>query len=342
MTTNCETFALGDFDLQSGERLSNAQLGYKTYGKLNADKNNVVVLPTFYTGDHLRNEGFFGAGRAIDPARHFIVSINMFGNGISSSPSNTAGKQHGSKFPSVTLFDNVRAQHQLLTTKLGVKRIALVAGWSMAGCQSFQWAAQYPDMVDTILPFCASAKTAEHNWVFLEGVKAALTADGVFDNGKYKTPPEKGLKAFGRVYAGWAFSQTFYREKLYTQLGFDSAEALLQDWEQDHLSRDANDLLCKLASWQSADISKQSAYNGKFVQALASIKARTIVIACDNDLYFRVEDNAIEMQHIANGELRVYESPWGHCVATPGNDPEFQRYLDAAIAELIGLNSTTV
>lgn len=335
MATDCLIFELGDFHLQSGETLANAKLAYQTYGSLNAEKNNVVVLPTFYTGSHLRNEGFFGVGRAIDPEKHFVVSVNMFGNGISSSPSNTTGDQKGADFPSVTLFDNVRAQHQLLTTKLDVNQIALVAGWSMAGCQSFQWAAQYPDMVDSILPFCASSKTAEHNWVFLEGVKAALAADSVYDNGNYQTPPEKGLKAFGRIYAGWAFSQTFYREKLYKTMGFDSAEALLQDWEQDHLNWDANDLLCKLATWQAGDISQQSEYNGDFAKALASIKARCIIIACDNDLYFRPEDNQIEAQQIANAELRVYESPWGHCVASPGNDPEFQQYLDNAISELI-------
>ncbi len=335
MTNDCYVFDLGDFGLQSGTTLSNAKLAYKTYGKLNAKKNNVVVLPTFYTGNHMRNEGFFGDGRAIDPARHFIVSVNMFGNGISSSPSNTPAPQSGAAFPSITLFDNIKAQHQLLTTELGVDQIALVTGWSMAGCQSFQWAAQYPDMVDAILPFCASAKTAEHNWVFLEGVKAALQADALYDNGNYQSPPVKGLKAFGRIYAGWAFSQTFYRNKMYRLKGFDTAEALLHDWEQDHLDWDANDLLCKLSTWQHGDISRQPLYDGDFTIALAAIKARTIVIACDNDLYFRPEDNAIEVEHIKNSVLRIFKSPWGHCVASPGNSPEFQSYLDNTIRELI-------
>ena len=314
---------------------SDAKLAYQTYGKLNAAKDNVVVLPTFYTGSHKRNEGFFGEGRAIDPAHHFIVSVNMFGNGISTSPSNTTPPQHGSAFPAITIYDNIKAQHQLLTSVLGVNRIALVTGWSMAGCQSFQWAAQYPEMVDAILPFCASAKTAEHNWVFLEGVKAALQADSAYDNGNYKTPPVNGLKAFARVYAGWAFSQTFFREKLYKEKGFDTAEDLLRDWEQDHITWDANDLLCKLSTWQHADISQQAPYDGDFKKALSAITARTIVITCDNDLYFRPEDNTFEVKYIKNSELRVYESPWGHCVASPGNEPQFQRYLDQAVRDLM-------
>ena len=334
MGDNSELLELGDFELQSGAVLSNAKLAYKTYGQLNASHDNMVLLPTFYTGTHNRNEGFFGEGRAIDPARHFIVSVNLFGNGLSSAPSNTPAPQNAAAFPAITLFDNIRAQYQLIN-KLGVEQIALVAGWSMAGCQAYQWAAQYPDAVRAILPFCASAKTAEHNWVFLEGVKAALKADAAYKEGNYESPPVKGLKAFGRIYAGWAFSQTFYREKMYKLKGFDSAEALLQDWEQDHLDWDANDLLCKLSSWQHGDISQQPPYQGDFAKALAAIKAKTIVIACDNDLYFRPEDNAIEVAHIKNGELRVYQSAWGHCVASPGNDPEFEKYLDSAIEELL-------
>jgi homoserine O-acetyltransferase len=329
------TFDLGNFELQSGMVLPEAQIAYKTYGQLNTKKDNVVVLPTFYTGSHMRNEGFFGADRAIDPIRHFIVSVNLFGNGISSSPSNTPAPFNAASFPDINLYDNVRAQYRLLTEKLGVEKVALVTGWSMAGCQSFQWAAQYPDFVRAILPFCASAKTSEHNIVFLEGVKAALQADAVYADGNYTSPPVKGLKAFGRVYAGWAFSQTFYREQMYRLKGFDSAEALLQDWEQDHLDWDANNLLCKLKTWQQADISTNDLYQDDFKAALNAIKAETIVIACDNDLYFRAEDNRLEIEHIIGGELRVYESPWGHCVASPGNDPGFESYLDQAINELL-------
>ena len=344
MSLDYDIFELGDFRLQSGESLPNAKLAYKIYGELNAKKDNVVVLPTFYTGSHMRNEGFFGAGRAIDPERHFIVSVNMFGNGISSSPSNTLKSTLKKDtppllgsfgFPNITLFDNIKAQHQLLTEELGVEEIALVTGWSMAGCQAYQWAAQYPNMVKAILPFMASAKTSEHNIVFLEGVKAALQADAVYADGNYTEPPIKGLKAFGRIYAGWAFSQTFYREQMYKLKGFDSAEALLQDWEQDHLDWDANDLICKIWTWQNSDISQQDSYKGDFKAALEAIQAKTIVIVCDNDLYFRPEDNELEIKHIKNGELRVFNSPWGHCVASPGNEPKFEKFLDASIAELL-------
>ena len=331
-----DVFSLGDVSLQSGQVLTDAKLAYKTYGKLNGSRDNVIVLPTFYTGTHVRNEGFFGTGRSINPEKHFIVSINLFGNGLSSSPSNTAGSIGGGNFPKISLYDNITCQYQLLTEHFQIEEILLVTGWSMAGCQSFQWAAQYPSFVRNIVPFCASAKTSPHNYVFLEGVKSALLADSNFKNGFYKTPPASGLKAFARVYAGWAFSQTWYRDALYKEQGFESIESLLLDWENDHLNWDANDLLLKLGTWQAGDISDNKLYNKDFAAALGGINANTIVIACDNDLYFQPRDNELEMAHIKNGELRVFRSPWGHCVASPGNKTGFQSYFDSVVAELIG------
>lgn len=336
MTSDHRNFELGDVTLQSGAVLPSARLAYKTYGTLNAARDNVVVLPTFYTGSHTRNEGFFGPGRAIDPARHFIVSANLFGNGLSSSPSNTPPPHDGPRFPNVTIWDNVAFQHRLLTEELGVERVALVAGWSMAALQSYQWAAQFPDMVSAILPFCGSAKASPHNIVFLEGVKAALCADGDWNGGDYDAPPERGLRAFGRVYAGWAYSQAFYREKLHRKQGFETFEDLLRDWEEDHVANwDANNLIAKIWTWQNADLSDNPLYGGDVVKALGAITARCITIPCTTDLYFPPEDNEIEVSHMRNAECRPFVSPWGHCVANPGNVPEFQVALDQAIVELL-------
>ena len=336
-----EKYELGTVSLLSGEKLDSAFLIYKTYGKLNKNKDNVVVLPTFYTGSHQRNEGFFGIGRAINPEKHFVVSINMFGNGFSSSPSNTPAPQDGPRFPHISLWDNIACQYKLLTENLGIDRIALVTGWSMAGCQAYQWASQYPDFVDAILPFCASAKTSTHNYVFLEGVRAALCADQNWNNGDYDSPPVDGLKAFARVYAGWAFSQTFYRDSLFQEIGYETIEDLLIDWENEHVENwDANNLLAKLATWQASDISVGPLYNGNFKMALKAIRAKTILMPCTQDLYFPPEDNAVEASYIMNAELRPFDSPFGHCAANPGNDSGFEASLERAIGDLLETKKT--
>ena len=330
-----KTFHLGDLPLSGGDTLREAQLAYQTYGELSPKGDNVVVMPTFYTGSHQRNEGYFGPGRALDPARHFIVSINLFGGGLSSSPSNST-RQNGAAFPAISLQDNIRAQHVLITEELGVETIALVLGWSMAGCQAYHWAVQYPEMVRAILPFCASARTSPHNFVFLEGVKAALCADPVWNKGHYETQPVEGLRAFGRVYAGWAFSQAFYRKGRYKDIGYASIAKLLDDWAEDHATNwDANDLLCKLATWQSGDVSAGPDFNGDLKEALGSIRARTILMPCNQDLYFPPEDNAIEARLISGADLRPVTSNFGHCAANPGYDAYFHKMLDESIADLL-------
>ena len=335
-----EVFELGDVALQSGAVLPDARLAYRTYGTLRAGGGNAIVMPTFYTGTHRRNEGYLDRVPSLDPSRWFIVSINMFGNGLSSSPSNTPPPFDGPRFPVVTLHDNVACQHRLLTEGLGVKRIALVLGWSMAGCQAYHWGAQYPDMVEALLPFCASARTSPHNKVFLEGVKAALTADRAFHGGDYDAPPQAGLRAFGRVYAGWAFSQAFYRDRLHRELGFETWEELLLDWERDHLQWDANDLLAKLRTWQLGDIGAGTRYRGDFERALAAIRARAILVPCTTDLYFPPEDNALEAAHMPNAVLRPYASPWGHCAASPSRPGgDFMQFLDGCVSELLGTQS---
>ena len=101
---------------------------------------------------------------------------------------------------------------------------------------------------------------------------------------------------------------------------------------------DANNLLSKLRTWQNADISANPVYAGDIQQALGAIQAKTILIACSSDLYFPPEDNEIEVNQMQNAELRIYDSPWGHCVASPGNDPKFTSFLDSAISELLEKN----
>lgn len=330
-----EIFDLGDVPLQRGATLRNAKLAYKTYGKLDADKGNVIVYPTWYSGQHYDNEWLIGPGMALDPGKYFIIVPNMLGNGLSSSPSNTPEPYNLSRFPDITLYDNVRLQHRLVTEKFGIERIALVTGWSMGAQQTNQWGCLYPDMVQRIAPFCGSAKTAPHNIVFLEGVKAALTADAAWNGGWYSAPPSKGLRAVGRVYAGWGLSQPFYMQELWRELGFSSLEDFLVGfWEGFFLQKDANNLLAMLWSWQHGDISDNPVFKGDFTKALGAIKARAIVMPAERDLYFPVADNEWEVSHMPNAECRPIPGVWGH-FAGGGSSPVDTRFIDTALKELL-------
>ncbi|MBV8356430.1 MAG: alpha/beta fold hydrolase [Deltaproteobacteria bacterium] len=329
-----EVFELGDLVLQCGITLPQAKLAYKTYGKLSASRDNAVVMPTFYGGRYVETEGMMGAGRALDPARWFIIVPNMFGNGLSPSPSNTPPPFDRAAFPNVTLYDNVVCQHRLVTEHLGIDRIKLVVGFSMGAQQAFQWGALYPEAMQAIAPLCGSARTSPHNYLFLDGVKATLMADAAFAEGWYQTPPVKGLRAFSRVYTGWAFSQDFFREQEYRKIGLASMEDAARFLEGYFRRNDANDLLAMLWTWQHADISANSRYNGDFAAALGAIRARAIVMPCETDLYFRVRDNQLEVELMPNAELRPIPSIWGHAAAL-GVNPSDNEFIDAALRELL-------
>ena len=191
-------FSLGDFKLESGVTLPSAKLAYATFGTLNARRDNAVLIPSWYGSDHHGYDFMIGPGKALDPARDFIVATEMFANGFSSSPSNTPAPFEGPRFPPIAIRDNVEASRRLLTDELRITHLRAIAGFSMGAQQAFQWAVSHPSFAEAIIGYCGTAKTYPHGVVRLEGAIAALTADAAFKDGEYTSPPIKGLTAWSR------------------------------------------------------------------------------------------------------------------------------------------------
>ena len=328
-------FSLGQYELQSGITLPNCVLAYETHGALNAAGDNAILHPMWYSGRH-SDAWLVGSGRALDPEKYFIVVTDLFGNGLSSSPSNTPAPLDRAHFPLVSLYDNVRAQHRLLTEHFGVKHLRLVTGWSMGALQTFQWGCLYPEMVDAIAPTCGSARCAPHNRLMIEGLQAALRADAAFAEGRYSEPPDKGIRAMARNYAAWGTSQAFFREEAYKNHGFASVEDfVVRMWEAFLLEKDANDLLAMLDTWKTGDISNNPVFGGDFEAALGAIQARALIMPGDSDLYFPPEDSMYEVAHMPNAELRAFESIYGHFAASWLHPPDIEVH-EAALRELLG------
>ncbi|MBF5055979.1 homoserine O-acetyltransferase [Alcanivorax sp. 521-1] len=321
---------LGDWPLKSGGVLRDARLTALQAGSLNARRDNLVLIPCYYGGTARGSLPLVGAGSPLAGGDYCVVLFDLFGNGVASSPSNAHPSQRGPRFPFVALEDNVAAQAAALNAWFGPVEIALATGWSMGGMQSYQWAMHHPKRVRRLLPVCATARCWPHNRVFLDGVRAALQADATFNGGDYQQPPEAGLRAFARVYAGWAYSQAFFRRGLYRRLGFDSIEALLRFWEEDHLAQDANDLLAVLAAWEAADPG-----DGDLATALGAIRARALILPSRTDLYFTVDDARHEAGLIPGATLQVLDSDLGHAAGAPGRDPASTAAWFQAMARLL-------
>ncbi len=333
MTIPTETgrFALGDLAIESGETIRDATLSWCTWGTLAPGRDNVVVFPTSYSAHGTDQAWLVAPDKILDPSRWFVITPDMFGNGLSSSPSNTPD------YPTlVTTADNVRAQKRLLAERFGVERVHAAYGFSMGAQQAYHWAALFPDAVDRALVVCGSARTSVHNQVFLLSLLATLeAAPEHLGNGRFSAEPKAALRAFARIYAGWAMSQDWYRAGLHlSSSGAATLDAFLDDhWAPGFTRRAAADLYAQARTWIASDISANPLYGGDLVAALQAIEARVLLLPARTDLYFPVADNADEMAHLRHAELRPIPTIWGHRGGNPLAIPDDLAFLRKAVAD---------
>ena len=334
-----EMFEAGDVVLQCGHVFPGMQLAYRTYGTLNAARDNVVVYPTSFAAQHHDTEWLAAPGGILDIDRWFVVIPDLFGNGLSSSPSNSTDRFPLSDFPRISYHDAVSVQRRMLGEVFGIERVALVYGWSMGGMQAYQWAASFRSMVQRVAVVCGSARCSPYNFVFLEAVKAALMADPAYRDGAFRDRPEAGLRAMGRLYAGWAMSHPYFRDELWRDAGFASLEDYLAgSWDQAFAQRDANDLLAQIGIWQAGDISRTNNFGGDFARAMAAITADVLLMPGTTDRYFQVDDNEAEVSLLTSARsvaLRPIPSSHGHRAGNPHSIAADCAFLRAEIARFL-------
>jgi len=313
-------FVIANFRTEGGVVLPLARIVYGTYGHLNADRSNTVLLPSHYMANYHGYEWLIGSEKALDPGKLFLVATELFGSGGSSSPSNTPEPFHGPRFPQMTIRDNVEAVHRLLIEELKVTHLKAVIGFSMGAQQAFQWAVSHPEFADRIVATSGTAKTYPHGIVRLEGQIAALTADPAFQGGDYTAPPRIGLEAFGMVWAGWLYSQEWWRRELWRTSAAPGTtfDQVLNNFRK-RFSADANDYILQARTWERHDVGTTPGYGGDIESALRSIKVPLLYMPSETDLYFPVGDARIEAPFIPKCKLMPIPSLWGHTAGAASN-----------------------
>lgn len=198
-----------ELPLDCGETLTGVQTAYESWGTLDEDRANAVLILHAFTGDAhaagIDNEGkpgwwanMIGPGKAFDTDKYFVFCANVLGGckgatGPSSINPNT-GKPWGLRFPGITIGDMVRLQ-RLLVDHLGIKKLLAVSGGSMGGMQALQWAVDYPDRVEACIPIATTARHSAQQIAFNETGRQAIVADPDFNNGDFyeSKPPARGL-----------------------------------------------------------------------------------------------------------------------------------------------------
>jgi len=316
-------FELGDLELGCGQRLPSARIVYQQFGELNADRSNLILMPTSYGARPA--DLAWTIGPVLDPNDWCIVIAGQFGNGLSSSPSHGAMGVAEQGWV-VHHRDNVAAQKRLLEERFGVTRLALIYGWSMGAQQAYQWAVSQPQAVERICCVCGTARTSVHNRLFCLSLRQALTADPSWNGQRFEGIPEQGLRTFAFIYASWAASQPHYR---------NVTEPLTlhveQQWLPHYRRHDPMDLLAMLDTWMAHDV----ADGGDLACALGSIGARAAVVAGSHDLYFTVDDMAADAELIPDAELVVISSELGHRAGNPHSSRNEQLVLRRIVDQLL-------
>lgn len=327
------TYTLPRFTFENGVTVPRVKVAYGTYGHLNAARNNAILLPSPYMADHHSYDWLIGPGLALDTTRYFLVATELFGNGKSSSPSNTPEPFHGPRFPVPTIRDNVEAVHRLLTEHLGITHLQAIIGFSMGAEQAFQWAVSYPDFADLIVPIAGTARCWPHGVVMLEGLIQAVALDPAFNRGDYTTPPRRGVEQLALAWVPWLFSQEWWRRALWREMNppaptLDSAVAVLK---AEFMAADANNLILQARTWQRHNVGMTPGKGGSTEAALRSIRIPVLYMPGETDLYFPVSDARYEAGFIKRVTFSPIPSLWGH-VAGVGPTPADKRFISQGIS----------
>tara|TARA_R110000782_G_scaffold49668_7_gene108048 strand:- start:1356 stop:2390 length:1035 start_codon:yes stop_codon:yes gene_type:complete len=327
-----ELMNIGTLELEEGGSISNCQLAVATHGTLSEEKDNAILITTWYSGtSKIMEDVYIGTGRALDPDKYFIIVVNQIGDGLSTSPHNS----DGASFPKVRIGDDVRAQHKLLTEAFGINRLELVVGGSMGAQQTYEWAVRYPDMVKRAAPIAGTAKNTEHDFLYAETLMEAITTDPKYNNGNYANSTEvvAGLRRHAKLWTVMGWSTEFFRQNRHQALGFESMKAFVDDFMTNYFApMDPNNLLCMAWKWQRGDVSRHT--DGDLATALGRITAKTYVMPISHDMFFPPSDCEVEQALIPNSEFKVINSIDGH-LGLFGTDPDCLAQIDTVLKELL-------
>ena len=311
MKVNCNLVKFDEgLDLESGAKLDSFELMVETYGELNKEKSNAILICHAFSGSHhaagtsgdSKEAGWWdnivGPGKAVDTDKYFVVCSNNLGGcdgssgPLSINPNNKA--PYGKDFPSVSVVDRVNSQ-KLLSNYLGIKKWHMVLGGSLGGMQALQWSISFPESLNKAGIFAAAAKSSTQNIAMNEVGREAIRKDENFKNGDYllhDIRPRSGLKTarmLGHItYSSEAimdqkFGRNFQdiKSKIDRDVDYQVENYLQYKGEKFSDVFDANSYILMTKAMDGYDAS--FATNGDLEKVLSRVKAKLLVIGFDSD-----------------------------------------------------------
>jgi homoserine O-acetyltransferase/O-succinyltransferase len=319
---------LGDFALESGETIRDFELSYVVHGTMNATRSNVILGVTAIGSTHHRLDFLIGPGRALDTGRYCVIMADAIGNGLTTSPS-TSRRQPGEAFPRFAIRDMVESQRRLLD-HLEIETLHAAVGASMGGMQILQWAVSHPQRLARAIAMVPMARTAPWSAAVNEASRRALMADPEWATG----PARKGWHAWtavmqalaGRNPAGLALDCVSVS---------DTIAWIEQRWQaHGKMGASAVDWIWQTYAYDAHDVAATPGFSGDLAAALATVEARTLVVAAPDDLYNPTAAAREAASLIPNARYAEIPSLLGHQAAS-GSRPEDAAFLNREIAAFL-------
>ena len=310
---------LGDFRLESGEVIRDCRIGYRTFGKLNTEKSNAILFPTWAGGTTDQLKSSFGSGKLVNTDKYFVIAVDALSNGVSSSPSNS-GLQSRMSFPKFTFRDLVNTQYQLLTRVLHLNHVTAVMGISMGGMQTFQWMVSYPDFMNKAIPIVGSPQLAPYDLLLWQTQVDAIMNDAAWNGGNYsKNPARTAEFEFGSLLLTTPdhYNNTKTRRQTFEELAKANTTG----------GSDANDKIRQAQAMMALDVT--SGFNGSMESAAAAVKAKVMVVVARFD-HVVTPGPALQFARLLRSPVVLLEGDCGHLATSC----ESQK-LNAAVAEFL-------
>ncbi len=307
------------FQLESGQYLPEIEIAYTTYGKLNDDKSNVVWICHAFTANSDPMEwwpGMVGEGLTFDPAKHFIICANILGSAYGTtgplSVNPETEEPYYRKFPLITVRDMVHA-HQILADYLKIDKIYILTGGSVGGHQAIEWAVMQAERVENLMLIATNARFSPWGIAFSASQRMAIEADASF----YEDKPDGGAKG---LETARSIALISYRSSVaYNKSQAEETNALKADFKAESYQRyQGEKLKNRFNAYSYYTLSKVlDGHNvargrGSLENALALIKAKTLIIGINSDILFLPEEQYELKKYIADNELNMIDSDYGH------------------------------
>ncbi len=315
-----QTCQLGDLKLESGQVIRDFKMTYITFGKLNADKSNAILSLHGQQGNRNSQTAWTRPGGAFDTNKYFVIQPDTLGVASVDPEATTSPTRSGlnMKFPRFNIRDMVNAEHRMLTECLGIKRLVAVAGSSMGGIETMQWAVSFPDFMAVAIPQTPMARGNRQGNFIWESVQQAIRLDPKWRDGDYPNddPPRAGIGVALQIQTvvGWSAP------------GFEEAFATREQVHAFHAEQvksvangvQARDWVYRNWAIQTHDIGQTPGFKGDLAAAARSIKARVLMFPnCQDQLHPPREGGVLEaMQHIPVAKLVDYDDVGGHRAST--------------------------